>query len=180
MDELVDILDAEGNPTGESLLKSEAHRLGLFHPTVHVWCYDKKGFVLLQQRGKEKTNFPLKWDISVAGHVSAGETLTEAAVREVHEEIGVEIDVKQLEKIGVFKTEHQHAPDYFDREFNHTFLCHLPSGTILKKQESEVEALEWFPMEKLKAWVQREHEVLVPNSDNRYEKVIAQIAMRLD
>nr|WP_298999142.1 NUDIX domain-containing protein [uncultured Allomuricauda sp.] len=179
MDELVDILDTEGNLTGQSLLKSEAHRLGLYHSTVHVWCYDEKGFVLLQQRGKNKINFPLMWDISVAGHVSAGETLERAAIREVSEEIGISIVGNHLEKIGVFKTEHQHAKDFLDREFNHTFLCHLSLETPLRKQESEVEALEWFPMERFKRWVKNKHKELVPNLNQRYEKVIAEIESRL-
>ncbi|MEM9076537.1 MAG: NUDIX domain-containing protein [Bacteroidota bacterium] len=179
MDELVDILDGEGNPTGESCLKSKVHKLGLFHPTVHVWCYDKTGFILLQQRGKDKINFPLKWDISVAGHVSAGEGLEEAAVREVHEEIGASINPSQLEKIGIFKTEHQHAKDFLDKEFNHTFLCELTTQTALTKQESEVEALEWFPLEKFKDWVKTNHQNLVPNLDERYQKVIVEIESRL-
>ncbi|WP_422860188.1 NUDIX hydrolase [Flagellimonas sp. S174] len=179
MDELVDILDTEGNLTGQSLLKSEAHRLGLYHSTVHVWCYDEKGFVLLQQRGKNKINFPLMWDISVAGHVSAGETLEVAAIREVREEIGIAIVEDQLKKIGVFKTEHLHAKDFLDREFNYTFLCHLSRYTPLQKQDSEVEALEWFPLERFKQWVEKKHPDLVPNLNQRYEKVITEIESRL-
>ena len=179
MDEKVDILDANGIPTGQSCLKSEAHRLGLFHPTVHVWCYSLDGMVLLQQRGRNKINFPLKWDISVAGHVSAGEAIEEAAIREVQEEIGVWIQISQLEKIGAFKTEHQHAEDYLDKEFNHTFLCQLSTQTTLLKQESEVETLAWFTLEKFKTWVLEGNTALVPNLDMRYEKVIAEIESRL-
>ena len=73
MEEYVDILDENGRPTQSTLLKKEAHRLGHFHATVHVWCYSKSGKILLQQRGKDKKTFPLLWDVSVAGHVSAGE-----------------------------------------------------------------------------------------------------------
>ncbi|WP_435622676.1 NUDIX hydrolase [Flagellimonas sp.] len=179
MDEWVDILDDDGTPIGETQLKSEAHRLGLFHPTVHIWCYDKNGFVLLQQRGKDKTTFPLKWDVSVAGHVAAGEPIELGALREVEEEIGVKISNEQLEKIAIFKTEHQHSEAVFDREFNHTFLCKLSQQTQLKKQESEVETLEWFPLEKFKDWVKTNHKDMVPNLDMRYEKVIAEIESRL-
>ncbi|MEM9867522.1 MAG: NUDIX domain-containing protein, partial [Bacteroidota bacterium] len=114
MDEQVDILDGQGKPTGQVLLKSEAHRLGLFHPTVHIWCYSRSGQVLLQQRGRYKKTFPLKWDVSVAGHVGAGESLEEAAFREVTEEIGVTISKELLEKIAIFKTEHQHAENFLD------------------------------------------------------------------
>ena len=179
MDEQVEILDAQGKPTGQVLLKSEAHRLGLFHPTVHIWCYSRSGQVLLQQRGRYKKTVPLKWDVSVAGHVGAGESLEEAAFREVTEEIGVTISKELLEKIAIFKTEHQHEENFLDKEFNHTFLYQLSTDTALKKQVSEVEALQWFPLEKLKDWVQKNAVELVPNLDQRYEKVIAEILRRI-
>ncbi len=179
MDEMVDILDVNGNPTEHSCLKSEAHKLGLFHPTVHIWCYDAKGFILLQQRGKNKTTFPLKWDVSVAGHVGAGEDIQVGAIREVEEEIGIQIGIEQLEKIAIFKTEHQHSEEILDREFNHIFLCRVSTTTHLQKQESEVKALSWFPLEKFKEWVDKNHPELVPNLDKRYEKVIAEIESRL-
>lgn len=178
MDELVDILDENGNRTGQSCLKLEAHQKGLFHPTVHVWCYRPDGNVLLQLRGSTKDTFPLKWDASVAGHVGAKEGIGPAAVREVQEEIGIAISLEKLEKIGVFKTENKHSEVLLDREFNHTFLCKLDTGTILNKQQSEVGALKWFPLEKLKQWVAEKHPDLVPDPSGRYEKVIQEIKSR--
>ena len=103
MDELIDILDAEGNYTGKTAMKSEAHKKGLFHPTIHVWCYSGLGKVLLQQRGVKKEIYPLKWDVSVAGHIGAGESPEVGAFREVKEEIGVTINLEELEKIDVIK-----------------------------------------------------------------------------
>lgn len=142
MDELIDILDQHGRPTGQTALKSEAHKKGLFHPTVHVWFYTQKGKVLLQQRGRNKTTHPLLWDVSVAGHVGAGEDIRASAVREVQEEIGLKITAADLQKIGVFKSVHKHPSALTDCEFHHTFICELkvPLGA-LNKQDSEVEAL---------------------------------------
>ncbi|MEL6303755.1 MAG: NUDIX domain-containing protein [Bacteroidota bacterium] len=172
MDEYVDILDEDGNYTNTSLLKSEAHRLGLFHPTVHIWCYDPLGWLLLQQRGKHKKTFPLLWDVSVAGHVAAGESMEIGAEREILEEIGVSIHVQKLEKLKVFKTEHRHSKVLFDREFTHTFLYALPQTTTLTPQASEVEALRWFSIEEFEKMVASEDTRLVPNSQNRYQEVI--------
>ena len=172
MDEYVDILDEEGNYTNTSLLKSEAHKQGLFHPTVHIWCYDPHGFVLLQQRGKHKKTFPSLWDVSVAGHVAAGESMELGAQREIQEEIGVEIQMEKLEKIKVFKTEHRHSDILFDREFTHTFLYPLNQKTPLTPQASEVETLEWFSLKTFEEMVQTNDTRLVPNSENRYQEVI--------
>ena len=179
MDELVDILDENGNYTGKTAMKSKAHLLGLFHPTVHVWCYSKTGKVLLQQRGANKGTFPLKWDVSVAGHVGAGESMETGAYREVFEEIGVEIATSTLEKITVFQIEKRHANSIWDREFTHTFLYQLDEDTPLIKQESEVEALEWITIREFEHRVENNDDRFVPNSIERYRIVINAIKSRL-
>ncbi|MBM1107544.1 NUDIX domain-containing protein [Aurantibacter crassamenti] len=142
MDELIDILDSNGKLTGRTALKSEAHRNGLYHQTVHVWFYTSDGKILLQQRGKYKDTHPLLFDVSVAGHIGAGEQIEIAALREVQEEIGISITQNELKKIGIFKSEFKHNQDLKDNEFHHTFLCELNhSLDSLTKQESEVESL---------------------------------------
>lgn len=57
MDELIDILTSEGKPTGKTALKSEAHKNGWFHATVHVWIYTKEHKILLQKRAMTKRCF---------------------------------------------------------------------------------------------------------------------------
>ncbi|NHF59343.1 NUDIX domain-containing protein [Flavobacteriaceae bacterium TP-CH-4] len=182
MDELIDILDSEGNPTGETTMKSVAHREGLYHPTVHVWFYTKNGKVLLQQRGKNKETHPLLWDVSVAGHVGAGEEIEESAIREVAEEIGLSIHRNDLEKIGVFKSVHRHSEQMIDREFHHTFLCELsvPLST-LKKQDSEVETLELFSLLQFseETWGLANVQRYVPHGKPYYSTVIQEIKKRL-
>ena len=54
MDELIDILDDQGNLTGQNCLKSIAHQQGFNHATVHIWFYTFEGNVLLQQRGASR------------------------------------------------------------------------------------------------------------------------------
>jgi len=179
MDELIDILDEHGNATGQSVLKSEAHRLGLYHATVHVWCYSPDGDLLLQLRGEHKKTFPSKWDVSVAGHIASGERIETAAVREVAEEIGIVITEKDLQKIAVFKTETRHTEHLIDNEFNHTFLYALDPKIPLTRQESEVEALTWCSMEEFKALITDDTNTLVPDSGGRYEKVIDAVISRL-
>ncbi|EIJ40094.1 isopentenyldiphosphate isomerase [Galbibacter orientalis DSM 19592] len=147
MDELVDILDSEGNATGKVLLKSEAHKKGLFHPTAHVWLYTQEGKVLIQKRVADKKTFPNKWDVSVAGHISAGETAEVSAVREVQEEIGLTISEKDLEKIGVHRSSVVHSKDVIDCEFHHIFLVELKQPLeTLSLQESEVAEIKLTPI----------------------------------
>ncbi len=181
-DEMIDLLDAEGQYTGQQALRSVAHREGLFHPTVHIWCYTEDGRVLLQQRGKAKETFPMLWDVSVAGHVGSGEDLKTAAIREVAEEIGLSINPESLEKIGVFKSMHQHREDLKDYEFHHCYLYKLKSPSkMLVKQESEVENLKWMPLMQFaeEVWGLANPSVYVPHTTAYYAAVIRAIKERL-
>ncbi len=74
MVEMFDVLDKNGNKTGDVKTKKELHENGLWHSAVHVWIYNSKGEILLQKRSMKVTNWPGRWDISVAGHIPAGET----------------------------------------------------------------------------------------------------------
>ncbi len=148
MEEWVDLLDTKGKYTGQRILKSEAHQKGLFHPTVHIWFYTDTGEVLLQQRAQIKKTFPLCWDVSVAGHVSAGETIIAGAIREIKEEIGLDAVENDLKPIGVFKSVQEHHSGLVDCEFHHTFICSLkPALESLCKQEEEVAELLLKPID---------------------------------
>ncbi|GMN04869.1 NUDIX domain-containing protein [Croceitalea sp. MTPC5] len=179
MDELVDILNEDGSPTGNTALKSVAHANGLFHPTIHVWCYSLEGYLLLQQRGKYKETYPLKWDVSAAGHIGAGESPETGAVRECQEELGIAVTIASLEKITIYKKEKKHDNGIFDREYTHVFIYQLDRKVKLTKQESEVEALEWVSIQDFESWILRKPEKFIPNSEKRFEFVIAEIQKRL-
>ncbi len=182
MDELIDSLDEQGKFTGKTILKSVAHRLGVFHPTVHIWFYTERGEVLIQQRGKFKDTHPLLWDVSVAGHIGAGEEIYKAAIREIEEEIGLNVAKEDLIKIGVFKSTQHHGENLIDNEFNYTFLCNLkiPFST-LKKQDSEVEALTMIPLIKFaeEVWGLSNAAKYVPHSTEYYKTVIKSIKEQL-
>lgn len=143
MDEYIDIVNKEGVPTGKSELKSVIHQNGFYHNTAHVWLYTEQGDILLSQRSAKKTICPLIWDVSVAGHIDAGETIVSAAIRETKEEIGLVITEKDLKKIGVFECFQSYDNGIKDNEFHNTFICELkiPLSELIL-QEEEVEALK--------------------------------------
>jgi isopentenyldiphosphate isomerase len=160
----------------------EAHRRGIFHPTVHIWFHTAKGEVLLQQRAGNKDTHPLLWDVSVAGHIGAGEPILLSALREIREEIGLTVSGKDLVKIGVFKSVQKHREDLVDCEFHHTFLGDLKVGLdTLIKQESEVRALALVPLSQFMEELQHPEtsQKYVPHEMDYYRTVIKAIQDRL-
>ena len=143
MDELIDIVTQEGKPTGKSALKSIIHKKGYYHNTAHIWFYTADGEILLSQRSAKKTICPLLWDVSVAGHIDAGETIKQGAIRETIEEIGLSIYESDLNKIGVFECSQTYENGIIDNEFHHTFISELNVPlSELTPQIQEVEALK--------------------------------------
>jgi len=47
MDDYIDIVTSNGQISGETCLKSEAHKNGFYHQTVHIWIFDKNKNVLI-------------------------------------------------------------------------------------------------------------------------------------
>ena len=89
MEEIFDIIDTQGNPTGETVTREKAHAEGIPHRTAHIWIIREKygrTEVLLQKRSMNKDSFPGKFDTSSAGHIQAGDEPLESALRELGEE----------------------------------------------------------------------------------------------
>lgn len=93
--ELIDIVDEKGNFTGQVMDKEEAHDKNLLHNEVAVFVINDKCQILLQKRNANKRFNANKWGLC-AGHVDSGEKLEEAALRELKEEIGVDISINDL------------------------------------------------------------------------------------
>ena len=175
MDELIDILDSDGNTTGKTCLKSVAHQNGYFHATVHIWFYTKNEKILLQKRAPTKKVFPNLWDISVAGHIGAGEKFENAALREVQEEIGLSLSKDDLIKIGTRKHEVSHDNGIQDNEFHHVFIAELKvDPKELTVQEEEVAGLQLFELDILKKTKNLEN-VLLPRFHDYYCSVYDKI-----
>jgi len=162
--ELIDVCDSEGNYTGETLPRSEVHRCGFWHRTAHVQVFDFRGRTLFQLRSKEKETFPGKLDISSAGHVSSGEDIVAAALRELEEELGLVIDGSRLEYVDDFASD-EPMEGGVDREIQSLFILVITESEMeaLKPQEGEVDGLEWFTGDELARALREEPERFVPN-----------------
>lgn len=160
--ELFDILDEEGKPTGIVKERGVAHREGSAHPTAHIWIVrpnENSGFdLLLQKRSSKKDSYPGCLDISSAGHVSAGDDVTDSAVRELSEELGIHATKEELEPVGVLKSYSENTfwgQPFKNKEFSHIYIYRKPvDAEALTLQETEVEAVEWMDFDKCLEQVQ--------------------------
>lgn len=150
--ELIDVLDDDGAPTGIIKPKPDVHRDGDWHRCAHVWIIASDGRLLLQKRASVKENWPDLWDISVAGHISAGESATESAIREAHEELGLVIAPEELVHIGTLRYSTQLRDDYTENEFHEVHIVRrdvdLASLTLDASEVAEVRWVGWDELER--------------------------------
>ena len=78
-----EVYHSNGSQKGQLVERARIHSAGLWHKTVHVWFYNRKGEILFQKRAKTKDSHPGLWDVSAAGHIEPGEKPLQAAVREI-------------------------------------------------------------------------------------------------
>ncbi len=98
----------------------------------------KDGKVLLVKRDHEP--FKGYW-VLPGGHVEKGETIRDAAVREMREELGLNVEV--VETIGVFDD-----PDRDPRGLISVAVLAFPKGERIHLNE-EASEYRWFPLDEL-------------------------------
>ncbi|TAL24628.1 MAG: NUDIX domain-containing protein [Nitrospirae bacterium] len=127
-EELLEIVDKEGRVIGIAP-RFEIHgNPELIHRVVHVLVFNKKGELLLQKRSMNKDVAPGKWDTSVGGHVNPGESLFEAAEREMEEELGI----AKLNPQFLYAYMHTNS---YETELVYTYSCVYDGEILFNRQE---------------------------------------------
>lgn len=155
--ELFDIRNLDGTITGEVKERSLVHQDGDLHGTVHIFITRKNGEsyeILLQKRSMNKDSFPGCYDISSAGHVSAGQDYLEAALRELEEELGITASESELHFIGYHEgmaEENFYGKPFRNHEISAVYVYDQEIDMEkLVLQEEEVESVSWFSLEECK------------------------------
>ncbi len=172
VEELLDVLDPEGRPLGAVKPRNAVHRDGDWHKTVHVWIVNYRGEVLFQKRSMGKDSFPGLWDVSAAGHVSAGESVLLAAQRELFQEIGVRASVTEFHQLCILKsTSVQRAGSFVDNEFNDVFVIRRnPEVQDLALEPSEVDEVSFYSGAELERVARHSDPAVVPHPEE-YERL---------
>lgn len=120
--ELIRILDEYGQPLGIAT-REEVHKKGYWHETFHCWFISRENnqdYIYFQKRSPQKKDYPNLLDITAAGHILSHETVYDG-IREVKEEIGVDVQMNELISLGVIQYSVKHG-DLMDNELANVFL----------------------------------------------------------
>ena len=160
MEELIDVLTSEGRPAGRTKAKRLVHRDGDWHRAVHVWIVQSDGRILVQRRALVKENNPGLWDVSAAGHISAGESLIDAAIRETREELGLEIRAAELQHVASLREQSVlNGGTYIDNEVHEIFIVRRNVDVrALRLQKEEVDDARLVTWDEFRAMDRVPHE----------------------
>lgn len=149
--ELFDIVDENGEPTGETVERTLAHSQGIRHRTSHVWLLRRRQGrveILLQKRSRDKDSFPGCYDISSAGHIPAGVDYVSSALRELKEELGEEASPEELVYCGtryIRYMETFYGKPFRDNQVSKVYLLWRDKeAEDFVLQQEEIEEVKWF------------------------------------
>ncbi|CAA2977942.1 nudix hydrolase 3 [Olea europaea subsp. europaea] len=170
-EERLDVLTRTGQKTGISKPRGDIHRDGDYHRAVHVWIFSEgTQELLLQQRAECKDSWPGLWDVSSAGHISAGDSSLVTARRELHEELGITLPKDAFEPLFVFLQECViNDGNFINNEYNDVYLVTTLDPIPLEAftlQESEVSAVKYISLEVYRSLLAKEDPQYVPYDVN--------------
>ena len=143
-EEIFDVVNERDEVIGRTPRK-EVHARGLMHRAVHVLVFNARGDVFLQKRSMQKDTARGKWDSSASGHLDSGEDYDACAVREVREEIGLQLAQapERILRIEACKETGQ--------EF--VWVYRFASEGPFTLHPDEIECGDWFAPAEVTRWI---------------------------
>ena len=146
--ELYDLYDENRIRTGETMERGSNVPDGKYRFVVHVIVFNSKGQMLIQQRASDRPTHANDWDFSVGGSVVSGETSSEGATRELHEELGIDVDLKG--KQANFSIN-------FGKGFDDYYIIDYDiDAKDVNFQKEEVQAVRWADKEEIIKLIQED------------------------
>jgi 8-oxo-dGTP pyrophosphatase MutT (NUDIX family)/flavodoxin len=150
-----DLYDADRNLLGRTMKRGSEIPEDAYHIVTSVWMRNSKGQYLMSKRSEEKKWCPGMWE-TTGGAVESGETSLEGAVREVREELGIELDPKGGRLVRSVRSDALH--DFYDVWM---FDVDVDIENIVK-QDEEVSQVRWMTKEEIdRLWDEKKLHVLL-------------------
>ena len=141
MVEMINVVDKDRNIIG---VKSRelVHLDGDWHETFQCWFIEQEEnsfYIYVQKRSANKKDFPSMYDITAAGHLLAEETV-EDGVREIKEELGIEVSIDELTFLQAIPNSIT-LPNFIDNEISLVYLYEVKEQLAFSFIDEEVEAI---------------------------------------
>jgi isopentenyldiphosphate isomerase len=143
-DEMVEEIDLSGNVLC-LVPRRQMRAEQLCHRSVFIAVMSEKGDLLVHKRAETKDIWPGWWDVAVGGVVAPGETWVDAAVRELHEELGIEGVGLELLGFGAYRD-----PDV--QLVAAAFLCRSEGPFVFA--DGEITEAHWVSQAEIPVWLQ--------------------------
>lgn len=139
--ELWNVYHSDRTKTNKTMIRGDEFKNDSYHLVVHACIFNSKDEMLIQQRQPFKSGWSNMWDITVGGSAVSGESSQMAIERELIEEIGLEIDLKNVRP---------HLTINFDQGFDDVYLIEKEIDTEkLKLQYEEVQRVKWSSVDEI-------------------------------
>lgn len=139
--EIWNILDENGTKTGKTMIKGvDKLPEGFYHESVSVWFINSENKMLIQKRSNNKKRYPNMWAMTT-GAMMLNESSNQAIMREVKEELGIDIKQEELIFTGTVKGKTAFINNFIikkDIDLNEITL-----------QKEEVSDVEWNSYEEI-------------------------------
>jgi len=137
----------EGEPLTDKGLTKQQCAAGALHGSADMWVWrmrDGEMQVLLQKRADDIKTWPGYLDAAAAGHIDFGETPLESALRETKEELGIDIDQKDVELLFVHRQELRYGPaNITENEIQWVYGYDLTGRDTFELEKKEVKSVGW-------------------------------------
>jgi len=131
------LVDEQDNEIGV-MEKLRAHELGKLHRAFSVFIFNDKKELLLQQRAINKYHSGGLWTNTCCSHPSPNETIKDAGIRRLYEEMGMTCDLKIIHNF-IYKSEFENG--LIEHEFDY-ILTGISNATP-QINKTEVETYKW-------------------------------------
>jgi len=170
--EKLEVFDKQGQPTGIIKSREEIHRGGNWHRGVHVWILNSNKELLIQKRSAQKDSHPNEWDISVAGHILAGHSNIQSALKELEEELGLTVSKENFKYLFTYKQSSVlNNNTFFNNEIDDVYLIKKDLDiSRINLQKEEVAEIKFIPWQDLEKKIKTKDPAFVPH-DEEYKKL---------
>jgi isopentenyl-diphosphate Delta-isomerase len=150
-EEIFDVVDGRDQVVGQAP-RSVVHAQNLLHRAVSIFVLKPDGRMLLQLRSDSKDQYPGCFTSSASGHVDAGEAYETAAIRELREELSLELPIEYLAKF----------PAGPDTAFEFTALYQLVTDIEPAPDPGEIASIEFLPLDEIALMIEQFPEQFTP------------------